>query len=168
MVQIASAQSMSDAEISWIGFKRTQSIQLELGGHGLFYSFNYERLLINNERFKTTGQIGLSFYPLITEVRPLWIPIIINEIISFGVHHIELGFGIVATHEVDAPFRVWTDLITGRLGYRNQSKDGRFFYRIGFTPFYESGMFENSDNLDNLKFGDRFHPSAGMSFGYSL
>ena len=39
------------------------SIQIELGGHGLFYSINYERIIINGDRFKTTGQLGISYYP---------------------------------------------------------------------------------------------------------
>ena len=36
-------------------FENKNSVQLELGGHGAFYSVNYERLILNKPRFKTTG-----------------------------------------------------------------------------------------------------------------
>jgi len=43
----------------------------------------------------------------------------------------------------------------GNFGYRHQKPNGRFIFRIGFTPLYE---------LD----GKELHPSGGLSFGYSF
>jgi hypothetical protein len=51
--------------------------------------------------------------------------------------------------------RDWSAFLTGRVGYRYQKPNGRFIFRIGFTPLYE---------LD----GNELHPSGGLSFGSSF
>jgi len=51
--------------------------------------------------------------------------------------------------------REWSSFLTGRVGYRYQKPNGRFIFRIGFTPLYE---------LD----GNELHPSGGLSFGYGF
>ena len=80
-------------------FQRKNSIQLELFGHGVFYSVNYERILLNSEKYKTTGQVGFAWYPPATDVREFWLPFSINELISFNKHHVEFGLGTAFTNE---------------------------------------------------------------------
>jgi len=128
------------------------SVQLELGGHGLIYSLNYERILSNNDIFKTAGQIGISYYPPVTGIIDVWIPLGINEIISFGNHHIEAGVGVIvireSTREPDnsASDWNWNGFLSGRIGYRYQKPSGRFILRAGFTPVIESNLF-NGPNV---------------------
>jgi hypothetical protein len=141
-------------------FQRKNNIQLELFGHGVFYSVNYERILINGEKFKTTGQAGFAWYPPSTDVREFWIPVSVNELISFNRHHIEFGLGTAFTNEemqglTGENTRHWSTFLTGRVGYRYQKPNSRFIFRIGFTPLYE---------LD----GNEFHPSGGLSLGYNF
>lgn len=143
-----------------IEFQHKNSIQLELFGHGLFYSLNYERILINGENYKTTAQAGFAWYPPATDVREFWLPFSINELISFNQHHIEFGLGTAFTNEemqglTGETTRDWSTFLTGRAGYRYQKPDGRFIFRIGFTPLYE---------LD----GKELHPLGGVSFGYGF
>ena len=137
------------------------SIQSELFGHGLYYSINYERILFNDQLFKTTGQIGFSYYPESTGLIELWIPVLLNELISFDKHHIEMGAGYIFTNETDTNTlpdseRVWGGFFTGRIGYRYQKPTGRFIVRLAFTPIIE---------YKDIK---EFHPSGGLSFGYAF
>lgn len=67
-------------------FQHKNSFQAELFGHGLFYSLNYERVIVNGPRFKTTGQAGASYYPPQAGIITVWMPVMINELLSFGRH----------------------------------------------------------------------------------
>ncbi len=137
------------------------SAQVELGGHGLVYSLNYERILVNGQRFKTTGQVGFAYYPASNEsdpckycVRNSRIPIVINEIFSFSKHHIELGVGYVFIRMPPGAYSVGSGgYFTGRLGYRYQKPNGHLIIRIGFTP-----IFRNYN----------FYPIGGLAIGYSF
>jgi hypothetical protein len=143
-------------------FQNKNSFQIEFGGHGLVYSINYERILINAPHFKTTAQFGLSYYPPSTGVRDIWAPVCINELYSLGNHHIEGGIGYIVIREAirdmdnnpDEWF--WSGVFTGRFGYRYQKPDGHLVLRAGFTPFMEHGT------------AHEFHPSGGISVGYSF
>jgi len=128
----------------------------------LFYSINYERILVNADRFKTASQLGFSYYPPSTGVRDFWIPLSINEILSYGKHHIEAGLGYVLIREAardqenNPDYWFWSGLISGRIGYRFQKPSGRLIFRAAFTPMLEyDSAFE-------------FHPLAGISVGYSF
>ena len=143
-------------------FQNKNSFQLDLGGHGLFYSVNYERILINGNRYKTASQLGISYYPASTGIRDIWMPIGVNEILSFGKHHIEAGLGYIVIREAtrdpennpDEWF--WSGIMSGRIGYRYQKPGGRLILRAAFTPFMEHGS------------AHEFHPSGGISVGYSF
>jgi len=143
-------------------FQNKNSFQFELGGHGLIYSFNYERILLNGHKFKTASQIGISYYPPSAGMRDIWFPICINELYSFGSHHIEGGIGYVIIREATRDMEdnldewFWSGVFTGRIGYRYQKPDGRLILRAGFTPFMEHGT------------AHEFHPSGGISVGYNF
>ena len=142
-------------------FAHRNSVQFELFGHGLIYSANYERILINKPRFKTAVQAGVSYFLPTVGFRPVWIPVGINELVSFGKHHLEIGVGQVITPEMGHDLQgneklQWDFLLSGRLGYRYQKPDGRLIVRAGFTPFYE------------YQGGHGFHPSGGLAVGYSF
>lgn len=149
------------ATIPTLSFKTNNSIQFELFGHGLFYSFNYERILVNGQKFKTTGQAGIAYYPPKTGIIDIWIPVGINELYSFNSHHLEFGLGYVFINEATRTddykeiSREWNGFLSGRIGYRYQKPDGRFIFRVGFTPLFEYEFIE-------------FHPLGGLTVGYSF
>jgi hypothetical protein len=152
------------------GFNYSNNMHFELGGHGLIYSINYERILINNKSFKTAAQIGISYYPSFIGFRDVWIPMGINEIISFNNHHLEVGLGFILIREAirmpdnSAAEWIWDGFLSGRFGYRYQKPDGRFIFRLGFTPIVETNLFNRyGDGL----FSD-FHPLPVASIGYSF
>ena len=137
------------------------SVQFELFGHGLLYSLNYEYIVINRNRLKTAVQAGFSYYPPSTGYRTTWIPISINELVSFGRHHIEFGIGQVVVTEMGHDLhgeecREWEGFFSGRIGYRYQKPNGRLIIRAGFTPLYEY----SNDHV--------IHPSGALAVGYSL
>ncbi len=144
-------------------FTYKNSVQIELGGHGLVYSLNYERVLLNGQRFKTTGQVGFAYYPPGAHIIDIWIPVEINEILSFNKHHIELGFGYVFMNEAirrennSVESREWEGLYSGRIGYRYQKPNGRFVLRVSFTPLFGS-----------LDAPFEFHALGGVALGYSF
>lgn len=146
-------------------FQNKNSVQLELAGPAIFYSLNYERIIVNGNRFKTAVQAGFSYYPPSTGMRDIWIPIGVNEIFSMGSHHIEAGVGympvIEASRDEDLEPRewMWSNLMTARIGYRYQKPDGRLIIRAAFTPVFELGSIPN---------GDYFHPLGGASVGYAF
>jgi hypothetical protein len=81
----------------------------------------------------------------------------INELVSLSRHHIEFGVGTAFTNE---EMQGLTGEKQERLEHffnrthwtQHQKSNGRFIFRIGFTPLYE---------LD----GNEIHPSGGLSFG---
>jgi len=143
-------------------FNKKNSVQLELFGHGLFYSINYERILLNEPKLKTSVQAGVAYYPPKTGIIDLWLPVSINQLFSFNNHHIEVGLGHVLVNEANRQTdlgvisREWNGFSTARVGYRFQKPDGRFILRAGFTPF------------SNFPIGVEIYPSAGLTVGYSF
>lgn len=155
-----------EKNIEPVKFNNKNSVQLDLGGHGMFYSLNYERIIFNGKRFKTAAQVGFAYYPRSWGYLELWTPIGINEIVSFGNHHIEFGVGVVPVRDPgisNEDFTIppsWSTFLSARLGYRYQKPDGKFLFRAGFTPLAE-GSLRSIPNLN-------IHPLAGISFGYSF
>lgn len=158
--------SAQEKNIEPAKFVNNKSVQLDIGGHGMFYSLNYERIIFNGKRFKTAAQVGIAYYPRSWGYLELWTPIGINEIFSLGNHHIEAGIGIVPTRtpspemEIYDLYSPWSTFLSARLEYRYQKPDGKFLLRAGFTPLAEG-------SLRNIKYLN-IHPLAGISFGYSF
>jgi len=148
------------------GFSYKNSIQIDLLGHGCFYSINYERLLINGEKIKTLGQVGVAYYPESTGVIPLWIPISINELISFNSNHIEIGLGQILIND-RMPDGVNDYKLFGsfKIGYRYQKPDSRYVFKLAFSP-----IIDYWDKFDSNVHGAQieFIPWGGLTFGYNF
>lgn len=168
---ICSSILFSQGSNSPTKFENKNSVQLDAGGHGMFYSLNYERIIFNGKRFKTAAQVGFSYYPRSWGYIELWTPIGINEIFSFtNKHHIELGIGIVPTRspspkmeEMFDSYSPWSYFLSARLGYRYQKPDGNFLFRAGFTPLAE-GRLRDFGKPSYLN----IHPLVGVSFGFKF
>lgn len=143
------------------------SVEFELFGHGSFYSIDYERLIVNNEKTKTLGQIGFAYYPESTGVIPLWIPISINQLISFHSNHLELGIGQIIIND-EMPdgkddYKLFGSL---KIGYRYQKPNGRFLIKAAFTP-----IIDYWDKIDENIHGEKlvdFISWGGITFGYNF
>jgi hypothetical protein len=132
-------------------FQKKNSLDLEIGGYTGVGAIYYERVIVNNQKFKTTGQVGYGLGG---------IPIIIHELISFNNNHLEFGLGIVFPEFPSKNIMNNTKpFVTGRIGYRYQKPDGSFVFRAGIMPV----MVE-----DWWGFYPIFWVWPGISLGYSF
>jgi hypothetical protein len=165
LIVLSIALSTSGQNSNLQPFQKKNSFQLDLVGPTVFYSMNYERIVFNGGRLKTSAQLGISYYPPRMGMRDIWFPMGINEVISFGNHHFEAGIGYMPIREAyrytDLQVRewFWSHMATGRIGYRYQKPGGRLILRAAFTPVLE---------IEILGHGDEFHPLGGVSVGYSF
>lgn len=131
------------------GFNYPSNIQLEIGGHGGFYSLNFEHFVSNTSNYKTGLQLGLAYYPENTEIINVWIPVAITQLFSFGGSHVEVGLGHIlgADKTVDGPNTdpeiVWERFINGRIGYRFHKTNSQFLLRASFMPIYDYASAKN-------------------------
>ncbi|MCC7029225.1 MAG: hypothetical protein IT257_02895 [Chitinophagaceae bacterium] len=147
-------------------FERNNGIEVNAGGHGIFYSFGYERYLLNTKKLKLTAKCNMAYYPPKLDLaRTLWIPITVNGIYSFGKHHAELGAGLMlAKDHLNLNFKM-QNTIDGdaqifpvfSAGYRYQKPAGRYYYKVMFTP-----VMEYSETFSD------FYPLGGLTFGYTF
>ena len=95
-------------------------------------------------------QIGYSFLGFGGSLFPVGV----NEIISFGKNHIEVGVGYTFS---DAFPR---DHVAMRIGYRYQKPKGRLVFRPAFTPILvQWKIFPLTDKWE-------FMPRFGLAVGY--
>ena len=111
----------------------SQSVYIEFLGKGFVNSVNYEQSF-GKDLQGFNVQIGVGFAPtsLIT------IPASVNYVFGRKSHHFEMGTGVTYINGF-----LWADddsfgpdLVThANLLYRFQKPDGKFFFKIGATPF---------------------------------
>ena len=106
--------------------------------------------------------------------RITWLPVIPLEFSAFwgrSNHHLEFGIGIIPYWEtilqIDPDTSETTDKkvfsagVPLRIGYRYQKPGGGFFYRVGYTPFFNLPV----GGRENWSFQPIF---AGVSIGKSF
>lgn len=162
-------------------FHKKNLVHFELFGNGIFYSFNYERILINHFKNKLSIQAGSCFFPQ-RDGNGFNFPLKFNFLNSFypeRKHHMELGLGLMMGYFLGNykgyRYRTFGHMLTGALGYRFQKPQGKFVFKILFTPFYDymsAGFPVNNMNqrfaaLKNFRWYN-FHPSGGISVGYGF
>lgn len=129
-------------------FQKKNSLNLEFGGYALIGELYYERVIFNNEKSKTTGQIGIGLGGF---------PLIINQLISFNNSHLEFGIGILFPEYKS--IRVLENTkshITGRIGYRYQKPGGSFIFRVGLMPLITIDYYWLYTGFPGISFGYAF------------
>lgn len=151
--------SQSNAQYSNISPVKNQ-VYLELGGDGLTYSINYERLV--SENFALRGGIGVTPGLLFIDGTLFTIPISGSYLIGGEFSKLELGLGATYITSTDIEFfdlpagAFSTVAINGIIGYRGGNPRGGFIFRIAFNPMYSS------------EFEPNFIPWGLISFGYGF
>lgn len=124
---------------------KPNSIYFEVFGNGGLYSLNYDRLFTENIGMR----IGFMYLPSIDFIftsaeNLIAIPIMANYFLGEN-NKLELGAGIVYVSVDDVSVfgfksRQGNSAVTGTavIGYRYQTKDGGFVFRIGLTPFFNA------------------------------
>jgi hypothetical protein len=135
------------------------AIYFELLGNGGFYSINYERNIHPN----IYGRIGFAtfqtseLFDRTVTGRITTVPIIVSYLTGKNKNHFELGGGLLLGYKKEVSFSGTIFDITSFIGYRYQSLNKGFLFRIGLTPFI---------SLNNTNYPDSFLLSGGASFGY--
>ena len=130
----------------------SQSVYVELLGKGFGNSINYEYNL-NKQVQGFNIQVGAGYVP----TSLISIPGSINYVFGRNKHHLEVGGGLTYVEGY-----IWADDdkigpdfgLHANILYRYQKRDGRFFFKTGFTPFLS----------ENFEVG----PWFGIGFGYSF
>jgi len=153
------------------------SLFLEGGGPGLLYSVNYE-LLFDDDfgiragfSYQTLSASGSSSSGSGT-VSLITVPILVNDLVSFGSSALELGGGATIIKAAGAASgnglavseSGTTVLGTAIFGYRRQPPEGGFQFRIGIEALVGKGLALS--NPDPNKLG--VLPWVYLSIGYSL
>ena len=149
---------------------------MELGGNGVFYSLNYDRMLVVKEKWKVAGRAGISYFNdhiFFKETNPrnlYTFPLEVSYLRGKQNHYLELGLGITPGFESypessfenenkpETPFTV-------RIGYRYQKRQGGFFLKTGFTPFFT--IYSKSERQQHNSKGNLM-PFLGLALGYTL
>jgi hypothetical protein len=154
-------------------FAKKNSINFEAFGHGVFYSFSYERIFKNGPFYKFGMQGGASVYPYTGDLQA-WLPISINCIRTLALkskHHLEMGVGhVVCIDYIHGIYdrTLYSGFITAKFGYRFQKPSGPWIFKILLTPLYEYKARLSSRLNPNVNNGSFFYPSGALSIGYSF
>jgi hypothetical protein len=156
-------------------FTAKNTIYLELGGSSGIYAVNYSKIFHQKGKLKLNASAGFSMLPSEKiNSKNIWLPAIPLEVAALygkSNHHLEMGFGFTSyldkttainseTFELSDKV-VFGAIIPVRIGYRYQKPEGGFFFRIGYTPFFNVPVREGKSWS--------FDPYwAGVSFGKSF
>ncbi|MEY4875225.1 MAG: hypothetical protein RL708_374 [Bacteroidota bacterium] len=158
------AKAQSDS--TW-KFKKLNSVNIELLGPAILYSVNYERIILNAKRFKTIGNIGVSYFPYskLDKGASFQTPIYLAELFSISKKkYVELGVGnkfMFAKNELyNIPFF--------RIGIRHQNPDGKFYFKIAIIPTVERGELAIMTPDGKPAYVYSYFPWVGFTFGYAF
>jgi len=123
---------------------KKNTVYFELLGNGVYYSIGYGRNLMQKGNRLLSLVSGLSYI----NSRMLWIsPQIIYSTGSCN-HRLELGLGYTlglqhVYSDVIEPKISKSHYVFYRIGYQYHSKDGKFIYKLAFTPLthFSEGWF---------------------------
>ena len=148
-------------------FVKKNSVSLELAGTGLFYSINYDRLILIDKNIRFSVTTGFWYIPQINRVSDFQTfmggTIGFNTIFGKQTHFGELGFGFSYINMRQENGTMYhTTYLPIRIGYRYQKDDGGLFLRASFMP-----IFENYQHFD-VKVLAVITPYFALAIGYSF
>jgi hypothetical protein len=120
----------------------------QLGGAGLFYSINYERIFGDSD---VSLRLGFGYIHLDGNIfghsfdeEDIALPLLLNYYVGLGgPHKIQVGLGFTLLYQQydgDNPIATRTTLnFSTALGYRYLPGDGGFNFGVAFTPCFRPG-----------------------------
>ncbi len=151
------------------------AVFLELGGNGIAYSVNYDRLISYSENFKTSVRGGV--FAQWWNGGAVGFPVEINGLIGKKQHFLEVGLGGMYSYGVEgikwkAPNEQGKEgyenysafHVSSRVGYRLQKAEGGFFFRAAYTPMVRIYTNNPQEEQNPDWFGHWFGIGVGRSF----
>lgn len=142
---------------------KSNSLFFEIGGLGGFYSFNYERNIIINERHGINLSLGFSpqgIYGFLEQAYMPHLPIQIKTYYQINERNfVDFGLGI-SPFNGNGVYGFGSDdynIVTfAQVGYKRFSKSKKYYLGLAFTPaFYDTYEF-------------RFVPWGALRIGYNF
>jgi len=145
------------------------SVFVELGGNGLYYTVNYDRLFKFSDYIYISRRVGLHYSNnlLGNNYRFIGIPLEISGLIPISDRHfLEIGAGITILNRLKNSdnHNETLAILALRAGFRYQRPNGGFFFKAGFTPLYN---FYVDHPLPNTNYFSWFF-LPGIAFGYTF
>jgi hypothetical protein len=118
---------------------------IELGGNSLFYSANYEKVLIKTERWGWVGRVGLGFnpgdYTLLNKVElekhTFMAPFHTSVLYGPNKEKLELGIGFTMLAQNISSREI---VPTAVFGFR-VVETNKICFRVNYAPFIRSGVY---------------------------
>ena len=137
----------------------------ELAGSGLLYSFNYDRLLLIDQRMRLSTTIGFWYIPQVENIIDfefmVGTSVGINTLIGKQTHFAEFGFNVAYMNMKDTEENYYhTIYLPIRFGYRYQKDTGGLFLRASFLPLV--AVLQDTDT----EFLYPVTPHLGIGVGY--
>ncbi len=137
---------------------KRKSVYFELGGSGGIGSINYEKLFYTKNTSEFTWRAGISLAPIDkNNGTGLVFPLLINTLLGKNAHKLELGLGQGITLTTKGSFFALT---TAAIGYRYQSKNRKWFYRITYTPLVSYIADFQVQHWEGISIGYTLTPKA--------
>lgn len=154
------------------------TIFLELGGNGIAYSLNYDRLLSSGKWFSTSARAGV--FANWWNGGALGFPLEINGLLGKQKHFLEIGAGAMYSYGIEGVkwltpndqgkegYENYSAIhVSGRIGYRFQKPEGGFFFKAAYTPMakvYTDNPYLAEDERGYTGFWGWFGIGIGLSF----
>ncbi|MFD3000757.1 hypothetical protein ACFS7Z_10325 [Pontibacter toksunensis] len=143
-------------------FKAFSAFYVEVGGNSDVYSFNYDRVLYQREKFKTAARVGLGTNLFFLEDEKTLYPVMPLELMALvgnNRKHFEGGLGY--TRRLTDDPDLLQSMYFARLGFRYQVPRGGLLVRVAFTPFISPDKESRTPGVGVIP---RFGFSVGKSF----
>ncbi len=139
----------------------------ELAGSGLLYSFNYDRLLLIDQKMRLSTTIAFWNIPHFESISDFEFmagtSIGINTLIGKQTHFAEFGINVAYMNMKDTEDNYYhTIYLPIRLGYRYQKDTGGLFLRASFMPLV--AVIQDADT----EFLYPITPHLGLGVGYAF
>ena len=135
------------------------STYLEIGGNGLWYSFNYDRILRRKDRTALSARVGFAYFGNFSDTSTITAPLTISFLYGKNKNFLELGGGPTTLYSFSE--KITGIAAIGIIGFRHQPiKSKGLMYRIAFNPFIVEYSSDTGD------WNSVIIPWGGISFGF--
>lgn len=142
------------------------SVFAEIGGNGLLYSANLDRILFENNKIRFALRVGYNYFPTGNQIGFTVVPSEISFLYNFAGENnfFEFGTGITwykLKEKIDNE-----EILFGcaRIGYRYQPYEGGIFFKAGFTPTF---ILKEMDPSIKKKYNS-LKGFIGLGIGYTF
>jgi len=154
------------------------SAYLELAGSAGLYSLNADYMLIELDKIRVGGRLGIAMFKEGYEGSgmDIYMPVSAVALYAFGAHNIEIGIGFnLISYSIrsvvdveDRGFKRKTELLGNYVvGYRYQKTEGGLIFRVSYTPFfYNDEPFARYEHWGGISVGYAFKSNKTSAASY--